>query len=194
LNEIAPPRQLCRYTPMVNAGTKHLAIAIALVMSSPAIMCNAHPSAQTKVGVPAAGWQRAEACGIAFQLPAEIQRHTRGELDADLCNETFENDSVSIVIEADGFGAFASNRSITNFADFAQKRNFRRAYTKVSSRKAVIVSYEEPNDVRGFRYRMAISIFAKRALRVFVLLKNRSDRTIAETILRSIVIVDKSRV
>jgi hypothetical protein len=45
------------------------------------------------------------------------------------------------VIEADGFGAFASNRSITDFADSGGKRNLRRVYTKVSSRKAVIVKF-----------------------------------------------------
>jgi hypothetical protein len=139
-------------------------------------------------------WQKTEACGIALFLPTDMKAPHKGELGLDDCVESFENGSLSILVETDAFWFLASKTTLSRFKYLAAKPKFTSVDTKVASRKAVLVTYEEPNPVEGFRYQMALSVAAKGGMRVFASMKNVDDRETAERILRSLAFLPKPRV
>ena len=134
-------------------------------------------------------WQKTEACGIALYLPPDMKAPHKGQLGLDECMESFENVSLSILVETNAFGFLASKPTLSRFKHLIGKPKFTSIDTRVASRKAVLVTYEEPNPVEGFRYQMALSVAAKGGMRVFASMKNVDDRETAERILRSLVFV-----
>jgi hypothetical protein len=179
---IAAPGQLKRYTRFARNKMKTL-LAIALLTILPML-----GRAQNSKTVPA-NWQKTEACGIALYLPPDMKAPHKGALGLDECIESFENGSFSILVETNPFGSLASKTTLSRFKHLVGKPKFTKVDTRVAARKAVLVTYEEPNPVEGFRYQMALSVAAKGGMRVFASMKNVDDRETAERILRSLAFV-----
>jgi hypothetical protein len=69
------------------AKAKGLIVVVALLILTP------FPNqAQTVSSVPT-GWQKAEACGVAFYLPPDMKASHKGELGLDRCVEWFVNET-----------------------------------------------------------------------------------------------------
>jgi hypothetical protein len=165
---------------------KRFIVAISLSMLTFSLL-----QAQNNSDVPVT-WKKAEACGVIFYLPPDMTAPYKGELGLDECAEMFQSDTIHLSLETNPFPFGAKKPSITRFDNLAQKSNFRRAETKIGSRKAVIVSYYESN-AEGFNYHSALSIAAKGGFRMFIAMKNAEDQSTAEKIFRSVVLSGGSR-
>jgi hypothetical protein len=137
-------------------------------------------------------WKKAEACGVSFYLPPDMTAPYKGRIGLDECAEIFYSDTIHLSLQTDPFPFGAKKQSITRFNNLARKVNFRRVETKIGSRKAIIVSYYEPN-AGGFNYHAALSVAVKGGFRIFVSMKNAGDQSIAEKIFRSVVFANDGR-
>ena len=147
--------------------------------------------AQNNSNVPVT-WKKAEACDVSIYLPSNMTAPYQGQICLDECAAVFQSDTIHLSLETDPFPFTASKPSITRFNNLARKLNFKRVETKIGSRKAVIVSYYEPN-AEGFNYHAALSITVKGGFRMFASTKNAEDQSIAEKIFRTVVFSGDNR-
>ena len=154
---------------------KYILIVITLLLICPLTQ------AQKSDDVPE-NWKREAKCGVSFYLPSDIKVPIEG---IGKCAGLFESETMSVYLETDPFSFEASKPSITRFDKFAGKVNFRRVETKIDSRKAIIVTYYDPEEER-FPYSSALSIAAKGGFRMYIGVKKAEDQALAEKIFRSV--------
>ena len=131
-------------------------------------------------------WKKAGACGVSFELPAEMTAPYRGQLGLDECAEVFESENIHVSVETNPFPFVEKKPSMTTFDSFATKKNFKRSKAKIASRDAVIISYEE-SDAEGFVNHAALSLSVKGGFRMFIAMKRSESQSTAERVFRSVV-------
>jgi len=131
-------------------------------------------------------WKKAEACGVSFSLPSEMIAPYGGQIGLDECAEIFESENIHVSVETNPFPFVEKKPTVTSFDSFATKKNFQRTKTKIASRDAVIISYEE-SDSEGFVYHGALSLAVKGGFRMFIAMKRPEEKSTAEKIFRSVV-------